>query len=128
MKSNRGALPESLAAMILGIGGVAAAAYGAHGSADARLANAVALVCLGHAPVLVSIALVIRNDGQPEGNRLLRLGGWMIALGALVFSADLGLRMSGASRLFANAAPAGGIAMMAGWLVTGVSGMMARKG
>lgn len=101
-------------AAIMGAAGVAAAAYAAHGSAE-RMASAVALILLAHAPALLAIALL------GNGNRILVLGGFLIAAGALLFSADLGLRMFSDTRLFANAAPIGGMAMMAGWLVTGVS-------
>ena len=101
-------------AAIMGAGGVAAAAYAAHGSAE-RMASAVALILLAHAPAMLTIALL------GNGNRILALGGFVIATGTLLFSADLGLRMFSEARLFTNAAPTGGIAMMAGWLVAGVS-------
>jgi len=101
-------------AAIMGAAGVAAAAYAAHGSAE-RMAGAVALVLLAHAPAVLAIALL---GGR---NRILTLGGFLIAAGALLFSTDLGLRMFSDARLFTNAAPTGGIAMMAGWLVAGVS-------
>ena len=101
-------------AALMGAAGVAAAAYAAHGSAE-RMAGAVALILLAHAPAMLTIALL------GNGNRILALGGFVIATGALLFSADLGLRMFSDARLFANAAPTGGIAMMAGWLVVGGS-------
>ena len=101
-------------AAVMGAGGVAAAAYAAHGSAE-RMASAVALILLAHAPAILAIALF---GGR---NRILMLGGFLIAGGALLFSADLGLRMFSGMRLFSNAAPAAGMAMMAGWLVTGIS-------
>lgn len=105
-------------AAIMGAAGVAAAAYSAHGTVGGgaeRMAGAVTLVLLAHAPAILAIALV---GGR---NPILAFGGFLIAAGALLFSADLGLRMFSGARLFANAAPTGGIAMMAGWLVAGVS-------
>ncbi|MCB1423551.1 MAG: DUF423 domain-containing protein [Nitratireductor sp.] len=105
-------------AAIMGATGVAAAAHAAHGGvaggAD-RLAGAVALVLLAHAPAILTIALL------GSRNRILTLGGFLIAAGAILFSTDLGLRVFSDARLFANAAPTGGFAMMAGWLVAGVS-------
>lgn len=100
---------------ILGIGGVAAAAAGAHAGSDQQLLNAVALVCLAHAPALVALALHARRD------LALRIAALLLFVGAALFSADIALRAFGHGRLFAMAAPTGGLTMMAGWLAVALS-------
>lgn len=105
---------------ILGIGGVAAAAASAHAASDPRLLGAVALVCLAHAPALLALGLSGRRDV------MLRLAALLLFAGAAVFSADIALRAFGHGRLFAMAAPSGGIAMMAGWLAVAVAAFTTR--
>lgn len=109
-----------LGAGVLGIGGVAAAAASAHAASDPRLLGAVALVCLAHAPALLALGLSGRRDF------MLRLATLLLFAGTTVFSADIALRAFGHGRLFAMAAPSGGIAMMAGWLAVAVAAFTAR--
>jgi len=104
-----------LGAGILGIGGVAAAAASAHAASDPRLLGSVALVCLAHAPAMLALGLSGRKD------LILRLAALLLFAGAALFSADIAMRAFAGDRLFAMAAPSGGIAMMAGWLAVAVS-------
>ena len=106
---------------LLGLAGVAAAAAGAHSTGDPRLGGAVALICLAHAPVLVALAL--------HGGRGIALNLAALALfaGAALFSADIALRVFDHGRLFAMAAPAGGITMMAGWAVILVAALLPKS-
>lgn len=113
--------PALLGAGILGLGGVAAAAAGAHAASDPRLLGAVALVCLAHAPALLALSLAGRRESA------FRLSALLLFAGAAIFSADIALRAFGHGRLFAMAAPAGGIAMMAGWLVLMIAAIIPRR-
>lgn len=112
---------ELLAAGILGFAGVGAAAMSAHAGEDPRLASAVALVCLAHAPVLAALGLSARND------LILRIAALLLFVGAALFSSDMALRMFGHGRLFAFAAPAGGMTMMAGWLAIALAAFTSRR-
>lgn len=110
-----------IGAGILGVAGVAAAAMSAHAGSDPRLMSAAALVCLAHAPALLALGLSGRRDV------LLRLAALSLFAGAAIFASDMALRESGQGRLFPLAAPSGGIAMMAGWLLASVSALTKRK-
>lgn len=101
---------ETIGAGILGIAGVASAAMSAHAGSDSRLMGAAALICLAHAPALLALGLSGRREV------LLRLSALLLFVGATLFASDMALREFGHDRLFAMAAPSGGIAMMAGWL------------
>jgi uncharacterized membrane protein YgdD (TMEM256/DUF423 family) len=105
---------------LLGFGGVAAAAASAHAASDPQLLGAVALVCLGHAPVLLAIGL------SRQGNLVLRLAALLLFAGAALFSADIGLRVFGHDRLFPMAAPTGGTILLLGWLAVAVSALTTR--
>lgn len=109
-----------LGAGILGFAGVASAAMSAHAGDDPRMASAIALVCLTHAPALLALGLVSRD-------LFLRIAALLLFTGAALFSGDLALRMFGHGRLFAMAAPAGGMTMMAGWLAVAIGALTARR-
>ncbi|GAB4363867.1 MAG: DUF423 domain-containing protein [Oricola sp.] len=117
MEKGRAALAG---AGILGVAGVSAAALSAHAGSDPRLMGAAALVCLTHAPALLALGLSGRREA------MLRLAGLLVFVGAALFASDMALREFGLGRLFAMAAPAGGIAMMAGWLAAAVSAVTKR--
>lgn len=113
--------PVLAGAGILGFCGVAAAAAGAHATGDPRLMGAVALVCLAHATALLALSLSGRRDPA------FRLCALLLFSGAAVFSVDIALRALGHGRLFSMAAPSGGIAMMAGWLVLTIAAIIPRR-
>ena len=106
---------------ILGIAGVGAAAMSAHAGDDPRLASAVALVCLTHAPALLALGLLAR------AGIVLRIAALLLFVGAAMFSADIALRLFGHGRLFAMAAPAGGMTMMAGWIAVAIGAFTLRR-
>jgi len=106
---------------ILGIAGVGAAAMSAHAGDDPRLASAVALVCLTHAPALLALGLLAR------AGIVLRIAALLLFVGAAMFSADIALRLFGLGRLFAMAAPAGGMTMMAGWIAVAIGAFTLRR-
>ncbi|WP_062227382.1 DUF423 domain-containing protein [Aureimonas frigidaquae] len=104
---------------LFGAGGVAGAAYAAHATAapQAAIAAAIALV---HAPALLALALA------PAHVIALRaIPGAMMVSGVLLFSGDLATRIATGGRLFANAAPSGGMLLMAGWLALAILALAA---
>lgn len=105
-----------MAAGLVGAAGVLAAAGSAHAGASQLLASA-ALVCLAHASALLALALF---DTQ---GRLLVFAGGLLAVGTLVFAADMGMREFAGSRLLPLAAPIGGTLMIAGWVCVMVGGV-----
>jgi uncharacterized membrane protein YgdD (TMEM256/DUF423 family) len=52
----------------------------------------------------------------------------LLALGTLVFVADLGMREWQGHGLFAGAAPLGGLGMIAGWLTLASTALVWRRG
>lgn len=110
-----------LGAGILGFAGVGAAAMSAHAGSDPRLMSAAALVCLTHAPALLALGL------SGRGGILLRAAGLLLFVGATLFAGDMALREFGHGRLFAMAAPAGGMTMMAGWIVVALGAFLTRN-
>ncbi len=106
---------------ILGAVGVAAAAASAHGG-DARLWNAIAMVALTHAAAFIGLSVV-----ASRGIRALRLTALVIAIGATIFICDLALRAYSGDRLFAMAAPTGGVLMIAGWIGVALGALFRMK-
>ena len=92
---------------LIGAIGVASAAASSHG--DSRNLGSIAIICLAHGPAL--LALVLSWQG-----RILRVAGWLLAAGTVLFVADLGVREWLTHGIFPGAAPIGGMAMIAGWL------------
>lgn len=95
---------------VMGACGVALAAAASHGGDTVFLGSA-STMCLAHAPVLLALYL---------GHRQIRIAtpaGLVLALGTIIFAADLVARHALGDRLFPLAAPAGGSLMMLGWLM-----------
>lgn len=105
---------------VFGAAGVALSAMAAH-AGGGNLGTA-ATMLLAHAPALLALGLLSR-----EGSRMLALGGLVMAIGVLLFAGDLVMRDWAGTRLFPMAAPAGGIAMIAGWLITAAAGVIAGR-
>jgi uncharacterized membrane protein YgdD (TMEM256/DUF423 family) len=105
-----------LAGGLLGAAGVALSAYAAH-AGGGNVATA-AQFLLFHAPLFVALGLA----GNP--GRVRTGGGGVLGLGLVLFCGDLLMRHFADTRLFPMAAPAGGIAMIIGWLLVAVSGLM----
>lgn len=96
-----------LVAGLFGAAGIALSAAAAHsGGANSAIAANILLV---HAPALLAAGLI---GTWP----VLRVGAWVLAIGAVMFAADLLARDHLGSRLFPFAAPASGVLMIAGWL------------
>lgn len=107
------------AAGLLGAGGVAAAAASTH-LGDSAILGPLALIALTQAPAVLALALF--GSRSP----LTRVASAAIALGALVFSLDLTLVHFTGSGI-PMAAPAGGLAMIAGWLCLVVAAVFVRR-
>ena len=101
-----------LAAGLCGAGGVAVSAAAAHGGGGNT--STAASFLLMHAPVFLAIGLT-------GANRLLCGGGLTLLVGLLVFAGDLLMRDHAGVRLFPMAAPAGGMLLIAGWLIVAAS-------
>ena len=104
---------------LMGAAGVALAARAAHGGNDAGLMSA-AMFLLIHAAALPELAAV-RGDGAAGKTMGLALA--VLIAGTCLFSGDLALRGLAGAKLFANAAPIGGMAMILGWLAVAMSGL-----
>lgn len=100
------------AAGLCGAAGVALSALASHqGGGNFGIAANFLLV---HAPAFLATGLL-------GGTRLIRAGSTVLLVGLLLFSLDLLARHYLDSRLFPMAAPAGGLAMIAGWALIAVS-------
>ena len=99
---------------LMGAAGVALAARAAHGG-EASLASAAQFLVI-HAAAVAGLA----GRGRRIGAAAL-----VLALGTCLFSADLALRALAGTRLFALAAPAGGLLMILGWLGLALAGLLA---
>ena len=73
------------------------------------------------AEVLLALGLLAR------GGLVLRIAALLLFVGATLFSGDIALRMFGHGRLFAMAAPAGGMTMMAGWIAVAIGAFTFRR-
>ncbi|WP_127145281.1 DUF423 domain-containing protein [Pelagibacterium montanilacus] len=107
-----------VAAGLLGAAGVGAAAAANH--AGGALLAPLSQIALTHAPALIALGLL-------GGSRLLRGAGFALALGAIVFCADLGTRHVLATPLFPMAAPLGGGMLIAGWALVALGGLTALR-
>jgi uncharacterized membrane protein YgdD (TMEM256/DUF423 family) len=97
---------------LCGAAGVALSAAAAHGGSG-NVGTAASFLLM-HAPVFLAAGLI-------GGNRLLRYGCWALLAGLLVFAGDLLMRDYAGARLFPMAAPAGGVLLIAGWLIIAAS-------
>lgn len=101
-------------AALFGLLSVALGAFGAH-VLEGRLTaegqdwwHTATLYALPHAAAALAIGLA------GKGGNLAR-GGWLILVGALIFSATLYAMALGAQRWLGAVTPLGGLGMLAGW-------------
>jgi uncharacterized membrane protein YgdD (TMEM256/DUF423 family) len=95
---------------LMGASGVALAAAASHGG-DTHFLGSASTMCLAHAPVLLALCL---------GHAALRTAmpaALVLALGTILFAADLVSRHYLGDRAFPLAAPLGGTLMILGWLI-----------
>ncbi len=98
---------------LMGAGGIILAAAGAHAAPNAGLENA-AYMLLFHAAALLGGAALVQQGLVWRPLMPVVLVAWIV--GALLFSGDIALRAFAGHRLFAFAAPTGGIILIAAWL------------
>jgi uncharacterized membrane protein YgdD (TMEM256/DUF423 family) len=103
-----------IAAGLMGAAGIMLAAAGAHAASGAGLDSA-AYMLLFHAAAIIGVAALIAQGALWRPLAMAALIAWMV--GAVLFSGDLTLRAFAGHRLFAMAAPSGGIILIAGWLM-----------
>jgi uncharacterized membrane protein YgdD (TMEM256/DUF423 family) len=103
-----------LLAGLMGAGGIILAAAGAHAAAAAATSASAGYLLLFHAAAVVGGATLLQHGVAWRPLLIAALAGWV--LGATLFSGDLALRAFTGHRLFAMAAPTGGIILIAAWL------------
>nr|WP_279292499.1 DUF423 domain-containing protein [Methylobacterium goesingense] len=106
---------------LAGLLGVAASAAAAHVSGADSLKTA-AQFLLFHAPAI--LALVALAATGTTHRPMTRLAAGALVVGLALFSGDLALRALHGTPLFPMAAPAGGFALMAGWLLAALSAVI----
>ncbi len=107
-----------------GLAGVGLAAMAAHVTGGTGLATPSNFLMF-HAPVVILSAILALSGA---GNRwLARAAGLLFVAGLVLFCGSLTLAVLKGVRLFANAAPMGGIALMAGWALLAVAALVARR-
>lgn len=106
----------SALAGLMGASGVGLAAAAAHISGAATLATA-ANFLLFHAAALLALTLGMRETYH----RGLLAAALLIGIGSILFCGDLALRALTGIKLFPMAAPAGGMMLIAGWLICAVA-------
>ncbi|MDW6021366.1 DUF423 domain-containing protein [Mesorhizobium sp. BAC0120] len=107
-----------LAAGLCGAAGVGLSAAAAHGGG--AFTGTAASFLLAHAPAFLGIGLV-------SGSRMLRIAGFILLIGVVLFSGDLIALDFLGTRLFPLAAPVGGTLLIAGWLLIAASALSGRK-
>ncbi len=112
-----------LLAGLMGGGGIVLAAAGAHAPAGAGLDASAASMLLFHAVAVIAGAALLQHGLVCRPLLTVALAGWV--LGAALFSGDLALRAFAGHRLFAMAAPTGGIILVAAWLALAAAAVAA---
>ncbi len=100
-------------AALLGACGIVLAAAGAHAAPGAGLDSAADML-LFHADAVLGGAALAQQGLLWRPLALLALACWIV--GAVLFAGDIALRAFAGHRLFAMAAPTGGIILIVGWL------------
>ena len=101
-------------AAVFGAAGIALAAAGAHAAPSAALDSAANIV-LFHALAILGGTALLLQDMLSRQLALVALAGW--ALGTILFSGDVALRVFLGHRLFPMAAPTGGTILILSWLI-----------
>lgn len=105
---------------LMGAAGVALAALASHAYAGTSLAVAAGMLSL-QAPAVLAIAL-----GRKAGlmhDLVARVAAWALVAGTVLFAGDIAMRTFAGTGLFPMAAPIGGTAMIAAWLLAALAGL-----
>lgn len=108
---------------LMGAGGVILAAAAAHTAPGAGLDSA-AYMLLFHAVAVLGVATLVQQGVLWRPLALIVLAAWV--LGAVLFSGDIALRAFAGERLFAMAAPTGGLILIGAWVALTVAAVAAR--
>lgn len=108
---------------LIGLAGVALSAAAAHGPGGPNLDTA-ARFLLVHAAALLGLAAL---QGSVLAPRLAALAGFVMVTGLALFCGDLVRRAYAGVGLFPMSAPAGGFALMAGWLLVAVAALVGHR-
>lgn len=111
-------------ACLFGAIGIALLAAATHAT-GARTTEIAGQMLLFHAPALIAVT-VARKAGLLH-DLASRIALVVLIVGATLFAADLARRGLGGERLFPMASPAGGFAMIGGWLGLAVAALLARR-
>ena len=109
---------------IMGADGVILAAAAAHQADATRLAPASSMLLFHATAVLAAVGLTERGIVHAKGG-LLAAFGFVVASG--LFAGDLSLRHFAGHGLFPLAAPAGGMLLIASWLVLALAAAWPRR-
>ena len=109
-----------LAAALLGFVGVACGAFGAHTLADQLNDEARGWWTTATAYALPHAAAALAAGLSGQTGRV-RLGGWLMVGGAVIFAGTLYAMSLGAPRWFGAITPIGGLGLLAGWLTLALS-------
>jgi uncharacterized membrane protein YgdD (TMEM256/DUF423 family) len=107
---------------MMGAGGVVLAAAGAHMAPGAGLDSAASML-LFHAVAVLAAAALVQQGVLWRPLALIVLVAWV--LGAVLFSGDIALRAFAGHRLFAMAAPTGGVILIGAWLALAAAAVAA---
>ncbi|MGO4707174.1 DUF423 domain-containing protein [Microvirga sp. 2MCAF38] len=111
-------------AALAGLFGVGLSAAAAHVTGDGSLQVA-AQFLLFHAPALLALVALVKTEAiRPK---LARLAGFILVLGLALFSGDLARRALAGEALAPMAAPTGGVLLMIGWALIGISAVLRRN-
>jgi uncharacterized membrane protein YgdD (TMEM256/DUF423 family) len=106
---------------LMGAAGIMLAAAGAHAAPSAGLDGA-AYMLLFHAAALLGGVALLQQGALWRPLALIALAAWVV--GAVLFSGDIALRAFAGHRLFAFAAPSGGVILILAWLALTVAAIV----
>lgn len=110
---------------LMGAAGIVLTAAGAHGKPGAGL-DAAGYLLLIHALAMMAAVALLR---EPFLWRPLALAAlWGFVAGTALFAADVSARAYLGGRLFPFAAPAGGMLLIASWVLFAVSALIGSRG
>jgi uncharacterized membrane protein YgdD (TMEM256/DUF423 family) len=104
---------------LMGAAGVILAALAAH---KAQALEPAALMLLVHAPAIIAVGAA--TQAKLLHRAVAHVAAMGLALGAILFSADIALLTLVGGRLFPMAAPAGGFLMIASWLAMAAAALI----
>ncbi len=99
---------------LMGACGIGLAAAGAHAAPGAGLDSA-AYMLLFHATAVIGAAALAQQGMLLRPLALAAIVAWIV--GSALFAGDLALRAFAGHRLFAMAAPSGGVILIVGWFI-----------